>query len=125
MMKSMRADIVSQLIINGVLNGFVFSLVSVGLTLIYGVMKVVNFAHGSLMMIGIYHLLVLRVYETGSDNLVSLTTALSAILGVIIYRVVVRKMLGLAKFTQLLSTFGLMVLFTNGASPYSPAIIGS
>lgn len=112
----MQTDIVSQLLINGVLNGFVFSLVSVGLTLIYGVMKVVNFAHGSLMMIGMYITFLFSTYMK-LDPIISfpLTTALSALLGVIIYRVVVRKVLGLAKFTQLLSTFGLMVLFTNGA----------
>lgn len=112
----MQTDIVSQLLINGVLNGFVFSLVSVGLTLIYGVMKVVNFAHGSLMMIGMYITFLFSTYVK-LDPIISfpLTTALSAVLGVIIYRVVVRKVLGLAKFTQLLSTFGLMVLFTNGA----------
>ncbi len=112
----MQIDTISQLLINGVLNGFVFSLVSVGLTLIYGIMEVVNFAHGSLLMIGMYITYLFATYIR-LDPIISfpLATALSAMLGVAIYRLVIRQVLGSAKFTQLLATFGLMVLFTNGA----------
>lgn len=45
---------ICQAIINGLLIGGVFALVAVGLNLIFGVMKIINFAHGSLMMLGMY-----------------------------------------------------------------------
>jgi len=43
-----------QLIINGLLIGCVYSLIAVGLTIVFGVMKIINFAHGSLLMVALY-----------------------------------------------------------------------
>ena len=43
-----------QAVLTGVLNGGIYALVSVGLTLIFGVMRIINFAHGALMMLGMY-----------------------------------------------------------------------
>ena len=44
----------AQAVVNGVLVGAVFALVAVGLTLVYGVMDIVNFAHGEMVMAGMY-----------------------------------------------------------------------
>ena len=43
-----------QIIINGLMNGFVYALVAVGLTLTWGVMDIVNFAHGEMLLWGMY-----------------------------------------------------------------------
>jgi len=50
----MNVFFILQSLIDGLLIGGVYSLVAIGLTLIFGVMRVVNFAHGSLMMLGMY-----------------------------------------------------------------------
>ena len=43
-----------QDVINGILMGSIYGLVALGLTLVFGVLKVINFAHGSLLMVGMY-----------------------------------------------------------------------
>jgi len=50
----MSFSFVAGSLLNGLLVGGVYSLMAIGLTLIFGVMKVVNFAHGSLIMLGMY-----------------------------------------------------------------------
>ncbi len=50
----MTPEIFFQIIVNGLFTGGIYSLVAVGLTLIYGVMVIVNFAHGEFLMLGIY-----------------------------------------------------------------------
>lgn len=50
----MSPEIFFQIIVNGLFTGGIYSLVAVGLTLIYGVMVIVNFAHGEFLMLGIY-----------------------------------------------------------------------
>ncbi len=50
----MSLEIFLQTIVNGLLNGSIYSLVAIGLTLIYGVMVILNFAHGEFLMLGMY-----------------------------------------------------------------------
>ncbi len=50
----MTFEILAQAVINGILMGFVFALVAVGLSLILGVAQIINFAHGEFLMLGMY-----------------------------------------------------------------------
>ena len=49
-----QIDVVAQLAVSTVLLGGIYALIAVGLTLIFGVMRVVNFAHGEFLMLGMY-----------------------------------------------------------------------
>ena len=50
----MTAEILLQTLASGVLIGLIYALVAIGLTIIFGVMDVVNFSHGEFLMIGMY-----------------------------------------------------------------------
>lgn len=58
-------DIILQLAINGLLVGGIYALVSIGLTLIFGVMRIINFAHGEFIMLSMYFVYWMNV---GSDE---------------------------------------------------------
>ena len=58
----MSPEIFFQIIVNGLFTGGIYSLVAVGLTLIYGVMIIVNFAHGEFLMVGMYTTFLLSTY---------------------------------------------------------------
>jgi len=62
-------EIVAQAVINGLLIGGIYALVSIGVTLIFGVVKIVNFAQGEFVMIGMYITFFLFAY-LGLDPLV-------------------------------------------------------
>jgi branched-chain amino acid transport system permease protein len=90
--------------------GFIFALVAIGLTLIYGVMDVVNFAHGEFLMIAMYASYL--SYRTwGLDPLVTLPfIAVSMfIFGVFVYYVLIRRVMGAQMTAQIFASFGLMV----------------
>jgi branched-chain amino acid transport system permease protein len=112
----MTLPLLLQLILSGVSTGLVYSLVSTGLTLIWGVMNLVNFAHGEYLMVAMFSAYWLAtLYRL--DPLVSLplTTIMVAALGAATYYLLVRRMLKASILTQVFATFGLMVFMQNGA----------
>ncbi|MBQ6359839.1 MAG: branched-chain amino acid ABC transporter permease [Lachnospiraceae bacterium] len=103
-----------QIIINGILNGFVYALVAVGLSLTWGVMDIVNFAHGEFLLWGMYGAFWIWAL-IGLDPLLSLPiiVVLIFILGVLTYLIVVRRVLNAPGLTALLATFGLSMVLKN------------
>lgn len=103
-----------QVMINGLLNGFVYSLVAVGLTLTWGVMDIVNFAHGEFLLWGMYAAFWIWAL-VGLDPLVSLPLVVILIfgLGVLTYLIVIRRVLNAPGLTALLATFGLSMVLKN------------
>lgn len=81
-------DQLAQALVSGILVGGVYGLVSMGLSLVFGVVRIINFAHGDLVMLGMYGAFVLWI-AAGINPLVSalIMAALLFILGVILYRV--------------------------------------
>src|SRR5256714_3905475 len=99
--------------LNGVVNGLILALVASGLTLIFGIMEVVNFAHGELFMLGAYAG-VLTLAATGSFWLALVgATLLVALLGAVIYTVTLRPLLGRDPLTTVLATFGVSLVLQN------------
>jgi branched-chain amino acid transport system permease protein len=101
-------------IVSGLLLGAVLALVALGLTIIFGMMDIVNFAHGEFLMIGMYTGL-LTAQTTGLDPLMTLPVAAAVgfILGIMCYAGFVRFLLRGPMIAQLLGTFGLMLFLRN------------
>ena len=101
--------------INGVVTGMILALVASGLTLIFGIMDVVNFAHGELFMLGAYVGVV--VLAATGDFWVALAAAsvTIALLGAAIYLTTLRPLLGRDPLTTILATFGVSLVLQNYA----------
>ena len=98
---------------NGIVTGMILALVASGLTLIFGIMDVVNFAHGELFMLGAY-IGVIVLTATGSFWLALVLAALVvAILGAAMQIVTLRPLIGRDPLTTILATFGLSLILQN------------
>jgi branched-chain amino acid transport system permease protein len=108
------AGVVLQSIVNGLLMGGVYSLISVGLTLIFGVMKIINFAHGSIMMLGMYITYWLYVL-LGVDPYLSLFMSIPSlfIVGLILQKFLISPVMGAPEHNQLLLTLGISLFIEN------------
>ena len=110
------AAIIAQAVVNGLLIGGIYALVSVGVTLIFGVVKIVNFAQGEFVMIGMYISYFLATF-LGIDPLVALAVSMPTlfIIGLLLQRFLIRRVLGLGDMPQIFLTFALSLLLMNGA----------
>ena len=107
-------DILLSSLVAGLLFGSVLALVALGLTIIFGVMDIVNFAHGEFLMLGMYTGLI-SAEATGLDPVLMLPVAafVGFVLGVVCYSGFIRFLLRGPIIAQLLGTFGLMLLLRN------------
>ncbi|MFN3282694.1 MAG: branched-chain amino acid ABC transporter permease, partial [Pseudothermotoga sp.] len=105
-----------QVILTGALIGSVYSLVAVGLTLVWGLMDIINFAHGDMMMISMYTVFWLYTLLK-FDPFVSLpiSAGITALLGVLIYKFVIKRVVNAPGLMALLATFGLSLFIRNFA----------
>ncbi len=103
-----------QAIVSGILNGAVYGLVSIGLSMIFGVVKIVNFAHGEFLMVGMYVSYALWAL-LGIDPLwsVPLVMAFLFFFGMGIQRFFLRRVLNAPDLAQIFLTVGLSVLMIN------------
>jgi branched-chain amino acid transport system permease protein len=105
-----------QQILNGLLIGCVYSLIAIGLTLIWGVMNIVNFAHGDFLMLGMF--VSFWCYALlGLDPIFSipLSGIMLLVLGLLIYRYAVSKVMRGPMLAQLVVTFGVSIFIANAA----------
>jgi branched-chain amino acid transport system permease protein len=104
-----------QAVINGVLTGALYALVGMGLALIFGVMRIVNFAHGAFMMLGMYvtYVLFTRTGITPYALFIVTGAALFAF-GYAIYVGLLARIHGQSDFMQILLTLGIALICTDG-----------
>ena len=102
-----------DLLINGLIIGAFYALMAVGLSLIFGILKVVNFAHGEFYMVGAY-LCATLIQQTGSV-LLALPLAIigAAALGLAVELVALRTLYARDHLDQVLATFGLILFFNE------------
>jgi branched-chain amino acid transport system permease protein len=108
--------VVAQAVINGLLIGGIYALVSIGVTLIFGVVKIVNFAQGEFLMIGMYISYWLATLIR-LDPVASLAVSMPALFvaGVFLQKFLLRRVLGLGDMPQIFLTFAISLLLMNAA----------
>jgi branched-chain amino acid transport system permease protein len=100
-----------QVIVGGLLLGAIYALFSSGLTLIWGMMNFINFAHGEFVMLGMYAALLVVVWLGGGPAAFGAAAAIAVfVLGVIVYAGLIKHVMRGPMLAQILSTFGLALL---------------
>ena len=122
-------DLVNAMV-SGILVGSIYSLIAMGLALIWGVMNIINFAHGDFMMLGAF--LTYWVYTLlGLDPLLSIPITFITIflLGVLIQKGVIDRILEAPLLSQIAATFALVLIIRYGAEawfgPFTRRIVTS
>ena len=116
-----------QYIVNGLTLGAIYSLIALGYTMVYGILKFINFAHGDILMVGAFVGLI--VYETllgtsssGAWMLIAFfiamiaSMAFCAVLGIFIERVAYKPLRNANRLAPLLSAIGVSFILSNGAA---------
>ena len=112
----MTAEVLLQGIVSGLLMGLVYALIAAGLSLIFGLMEIVNFAHGEFLMLAMF-----SAYWAWAlwrlDPIVSLplTAAALFLLGVATYLGLIRWIIGAPMLAQIFATFGLAIFLRSAA----------
>jgi branched-chain amino acid transport system permease protein len=101
-------------VLNGLQLGFMLFLLSAGLTLVFGVMNLINLAHGSFYMVGAY--VAATVMQASGSFLLALLVALgsAALCGLLVEIIVLRHLYNRDHLDQVLATFGLILFFNEG-----------
>jgi branched-chain amino acid transport system permease protein len=101
--------------LNGLVNGMILALVASGLTLIFGIMDVVNFAHGDLVMLGGF--VGATTFSTTGNFWAALAVAalIVAVFGALLQATTLRPLLGRDPLTTILATFGISLVLQNYA----------
>jgi branched-chain amino acid transport system permease protein len=124
----------ASVVLGGFMQGGVYAMFAVGLTMIFGVMRIINAAHGEMVMMGAY-LTWVAFFFLGVDPLLSLvlTLPIAFLFGVAVQRLLLDSVVGQPELTALLITFGLglvmiytaELLFTTDfrTIPYAPGTV--
>jgi branched-chain amino acid transport system permease protein len=105
---------VAQVFVSGILAGALYAMVALGLALIFGVMRVINIAHGPLLMLGAYVTYFLYS-ELGLNPYLSLPLSMAAlfVIGVLLQRTLVFRVVDAPELSSLLLTFGVSIGVVN------------
>ena len=107
----MTFDILLQTLASGVLIGLIYALVAIGLTMIFGVMDIVNFAHGEFLMIGMYSSFwMFALFHLDPMLSLPLTALMLFAFGVLLYKLLIVRIVNAPMVSQIFTTFGLMIL---------------
>ena len=109
--------ILLQITFWGLYAGCIYILLATGLNLIFGVMKIVNFAHGEFLMIGAY-VTATVFFLTGFNPYVIILLSMLALIGIgaVVERLCFRPILGTSKLNEIFLSIGLIYIFTNSAA---------
>lgn len=123
-----------QQIVNGISIGLIYGLVALGFTMVYGILKLVNFAHGEIYMFGAFFtIMFVNVFHVNFLFSVLLSAAVTAVLGIVIERVAYRPLRNSTRVAPLISALGVSTMLNQlaiifwGSTPliYSAEIANS
>ena len=116
------AATVSQLVLSGIMIGGIYALISVGLTLIFGVLKIVNFAHGEFLMLAMYAAWAMHA-TLGFNPYMAIVFVMPALLvfGMLVHVLVVRPSIEKPHLVVVFATMGLSIMFQNLALVFMSA----
>lgn len=107
-------DILLQLVVNGLLLGGTYAIISIGLTLIFGIVRVVNFAHGELLMVGMYAtFLLVRSLGISSYAAAAPVVLLLFVVGMGLQRFVIQPLLSSDPHIQIFAMVGVSTALMN------------
>jgi len=111
--------IILQLIVFGLLLGAIYGLVALGLTMIFGVMDVINFAHGAFMVVAMYVVWAL----SGATGLspfffIPLAVVVLFVLGIVVHLVTIKPIMEAPQENQLIVTFGVLLILVSSIELY-------
>lgn len=110
----MSFDYVLSQLVNGIKLGSIYAVIAIGYSMVYGILKLINFAHGDLLTVGVYTMLVLMGFSGMPIWLVIIVGCLvSIVFGVTIERFVYRPLRGSGEETTLISSLAVSVLLQN------------
>jgi branched-chain amino acid transport system permease protein len=109
--------ILIQVLFWGLYAGCIYILLATGLNLIFGVMKIVNFAHGELLMLGAYITATVFLLSGFNPYVIILLTMLTlGLIGILVERLCFRPILGTGKLNEIFLSLGLIYIFQNGVA---------
>ncbi|MAT95985.1 MAG: branched-chain amino acid ABC transporter permease [Anaerolineaceae bacterium] len=114
-------DLIIASLIDGLLLGFVYGIAAMGLTLIWGVMNVINLAHGPIIALGMFSLyFIFNLFGLNPYIALILVALLGLLLGVLIYFVAVHRVIDAPHLSTLLATFSInMIIIGLGTAAFS------
>src|SRR4051812_34503664 len=105
---------VGQVVVSGILAGGLYAMVALGLALIFGVMRVINIAHGPLLMLGAYATFFLYSrFDMNPFLTVPLSMAALFVVGMVLQRSLVFRVVDAPELSSLLLTFGISIALVN------------
>jgi branched-chain amino acid transport system permease protein len=103
-------------LLNGMILGSVYGLMTMGLSLIFGVLKIVNVGHGAFMMVGAYVAFwMFRLFGLSPILAIPVALGVGMALGYCCFQIVIRRLTAAAELTTLLATFAIGILLEEGA----------
>ena len=105
-----------QVLLEGTFTGMIIALIAMGVSLIWGVMYIVNFAHGEILMLGMFISYYFSV-KSGLDPLLCLPIAAVVMycFGIVFYKVLIKRVMNAPMLSQLLLTYALSIVLVNVA----------
>ncbi len=105
---------IAQIVASGLLMGLIYALVAVGLTLTWGVLDIINFAHGEYLMLSMYTAFWLySLFNVDPYISLPLAAFIIFVIGYLTYKLVIKRVIDAPGLTALLATFGLSLFFRN------------